>query len=80
MDYSNSIKATIDRLEDCFAVLKTDDAQEILWPIKSLPEGAKEGTVVKLVLSTSKTEEEERKKIAKTLLNEILEDSSSEKA
>ena len=67
----NFIKATIDRLEECFAVLRTEDAQEILWPLKNLPEGVKEGTAVRLVLKTNENDEEERKKLAKTLLNEI---------
>lgn len=66
------IKAVIDRLEGEFAVIKTEDEQEILWPVKYLPEDAKEGTAIRLFLSTSKTEEEERTKLAKTLLNEIL--------
>jgi predicted DNA-binding antitoxin AbrB/MazE fold protein len=72
----NFIKATIDRLEECFAVLRTEDAQEILWPLKNLPEGIKEGTAVRLVLSTNENDEEERKKLAKSLLNEILQNSS----
>lgn len=75
----NFIKATIDRLEECFAVLRTEDAQEILWPLKNLPEGVKEGTAVRLILRTSEDDEEERKKLAKTLLNEILQNSSSGK-
>lgn len=66
------IKAAIDRFEGEFAILKTEDNQEILWPIKNLPENSKEGTAVRLILSTSKTDEEERAKLAKTLLNEIL--------
>ncbi len=71
----NFIKATIDRLEECFAVLRTEDAQEILWPLKSLLKEAKEGMAIRLILRTDEDEEEERKKIAKTLLNEILQNS-----
>ncbi len=66
------IKATIDRIENDFAVLKTDDKQEILWPTSRLPEDAKEGSLVRLNLSTSKADEEERAKLAKTILEEIL--------
>lgn len=68
----NFIKATIDRIEGCFAVLRTEDAQEILWPLKNFPKEAREGSAVRLILSTNESDEEERKKIAKTLLNEIL--------
>ena len=66
------LKAAVDRLEGNFAVVKTEDGQELLWPIADLPEGVREGTAVRLNLSTSQTDEEERTKLAKSLLNEIL--------
>lgn len=66
------LKAAIDRFEGESAVIKTDDGQEIIWPKNNLPEDAEEGAAVRLNLSTSKTDEEERAKLAKTLLNEIL--------
>lgn len=66
------IKAVVDRFEGKFAVLVTDDKQKILWPIKNLPDDIQEGSAVRLVISTSKTDEEEREKMAKTILNEIL--------
>lgn len=69
---TNFIKAAIDRFEGNYAVIKTEDNQEILWPIKNLSEDAKEGAAVRLILSTNKTDEEERTKLAKNLLNEIL--------
>jgi len=69
----------IDRFEGEFVVIKTDSGQEILWPKNNLPEDAKEGTAVRLTLSTSKTDEEERTKLAKTLLNEILQTKKDEK-
>ena len=67
-----SITATIDRFEDKRAVLVTNDGQTLYWDIKNLPEDALAGTVVRLILATSKTEEEERAKLAKTLINEII--------
>ena len=66
------LTATIDRFEGKQAVLRTEDGQDLLWPITNLPEDAHEGTTVRLVLSTGKTDEEEREKTAKALLNEIL--------
>jgi hypothetical protein len=66
------IKAVIDRFEGKNAVLRTEDGQELIWPIKNLPEDATEGSSIRLVLSTSITDKEEREKLAKTLLNEIL--------
>jgi hypothetical protein len=72
------IKAAIDRIEGNFAVLKTEDRQEILWSKNNLPEGAKEGSSVRLTISTSQSDEEERTKLAKTLLNEILQGKKNE--
>jgi hypothetical protein len=66
------LKAAIDRFEGDYAVIKTEDGQEILWPKKNLPDDAKEGSALRLSASTSQTDEEERTKLAKTLLNEIL--------
>jgi len=66
------IKAVVDRFEGKLAVLVTDDKQKILWPIKNLPDDVQEGSIVRLVISTTKTDQEEREKLAKTMLNEIL--------
>ena len=66
------VGGVVDRFEGTQAVLKMDDGQELVWPIKNLPEDAKEGSSVRLVLSTSATDEIERQKTAKTLLNEIF--------
>ncbi|MFH2136015.1 MAG: DUF3006 domain-containing protein [Patescibacteria group bacterium] len=74
-----SIKAAIDRFEGDSAVIKTEDGQEIIWPKKDLPEDAKEGTAVRLSVSTNQSDEEERTKLAKTLLNEILQNKDGQK-
>lgn len=68
----NFLKAAIDRIEGESAVIKTENGQELIWPKDNLPADAREGTAIRLNLSTSKTDEEERAKLAKTLLNEIL--------
>lgn len=73
-----SIKAAIDRFEGDFAVVKTEDGQKILWPRKELPDDAKEGSALRLSAFTSQTDEEERTKLAKTLLNEILQSKKDE--
>lgn len=66
------VRATVDRFEGKHAVLLTDDKQEIKWPIKNLPDDAKEGSLIRLIVSTNRTEQAEREKLAKALLNEIL--------
>ncbi len=72
------LKAVIDRFEGEVAVVKTEDGQEILWPKKDLPEDIKEGSALRLTASTSQNDEEERTKLAKTLLNEILQPKKDE--
>jgi len=66
------LEGIIDRFEDKMAVIITKDGQKLLWPIKNLPDEAQVSTALKIILSTSKTQEEEREKIAKTILNKIL--------
>lgn len=66
------LKAVIDRFEGTMAVLKFDDGQTLTWPIKNLPEDCKEGSSLRVIISTSETDQEEREKLAKTLINEIL--------
>ena len=66
------INATLDRFEDTKAVFVTDDGQSLTWDIKNLPEDIAVGSVVRLVLNTSKTQEEEREKVAKKMLNQII--------
>lgn len=72
------LKAVIDRFEGESVVIKLEDGQEIIWPKKDLPEDAKEGSALRLSVSTSQSDEEERTKLAKTLLNEILQPKKDE--
>lgn len=66
------LKGTIDRFEGKLAVIKTEEGLEFHWPIKNLPQEAKEGTAVRLILTTSESDQTEREETAKALLNEIL--------
>jgi len=66
------ISLTIDRFENGKAVLKTDDNETIIWPKNKLPENLKEGSVLNFKIIGNKTEEEDKKKLAKDILNEIL--------
>lgn len=63
---------TLDRFEKDVAILRTDDGQELLWPREKLPAAAKQGDVLSLALLTNTDLADERKKYAKTVLNEIL--------
>jgi hypothetical protein len=66
------LKVTVKKFEGKFAVLETEDKQNLRWPIKDLPDDIQEGVVVRLVVSTAKTGEEEREKLARTVINNIL--------
>ena len=66
------LEGVVDRFKERMAVIITKDGQELLWPIKDLPTECEKGTTVRIVLATSKTDQEEREKTAKTVLNQIL--------
>jgi len=66
--------ALVEKFEDKWAVLILADNQKINWPIKDLPEDVKQGSRVRIIISSSASQEEERKKLAKELINEILQD------
>lgn len=64
--------AEVQGLQDRLAVLKLEDGQIVNWPKARLPQGVAEGSKIRIFVSTSLTEEEERAKLARNLLNEIL--------
>ena len=66
------MRATIDRFEGMTAVLHFDGNQELLVSREELPKDAHEGMVLFVLVSDSANEEEAREKLAKSILNEIL--------
>lgn len=66
------IKLTIDRFEEDQAVLKTDGGKDVIWPKDSLPAECREGSVLEFQIKDDKSAEEEKRGIAKQILNEIL--------
>jgi len=66
------IRLTIDRFENGIAILKSDDNLAIEWPREKLPEESAEGSVLNFTINTDKEEEQEKKREAKDILNEIL--------
>ncbi|MDO8581374.1 MAG: DUF3006 domain-containing protein [bacterium] len=65
-------KIKLDRFEDHHAVITTDDGQKLLVTKERLPRGAKEGDELWLHIETNAMRDEERKKMAQALLDEIL--------
>ena len=66
-------KLTIDRFEEKKVVLKTEDGNTIVWPKNKLPNDAKEGTILNFIITTNDIDTENKKELAKNILNEILE-------
>jgi len=67
-----SQEGVIDRFEEKQAIIKTADQQEVHWPINNLPEQVNKGDRIRLIVSTSRTAQEDREKTAKALLNRLL--------
>jgi hypothetical protein len=67
------ILATIDRFEGDYAVLRYKD-QEILLAKETIPEEAKEGSIVALTVTTQEQTKKSRTDAARELLNDILND------
>ena len=67
-----SLTGTIEKFESKDAIIALADGQQLIWPIKNLPEDAAVNSQVTLFLSTAKTEQVELEKIAKRVLNTIL--------
>ncbi|MEK7558033.1 MAG: DUF3006 family protein [Patescibacteria group bacterium] len=66
------IKMTIDRFENDKAILKTTDNATVIWPKNKLPNQAHEGMTLAFEIEEEKTMEIENRKLAKDILNEIL--------
>ena len=72
-----AVAGTVEKFEGKNVVIATVDGQRLLWPIKNLPEGVEVGSAIRLILSTAKTDDDERQQMAKTILNEILKDTKN---
>jgi len=64
-----NIKLIIERIENGQAVLKTEDGQNIIWPVNKLPEPISEGAILNISINNK---EQKNNQLAKDILNEIL--------
>ena len=62
----------INHFEEKMAIIEIEDGQKISWPIVSLPAECQAGSEVKIFLSTNLSDNLEKEKIAKAVLNEIF--------
>jgi hypothetical protein len=67
-----TILLTIDRFEGGEAVLKTKDNQTIIWPKNKLPADAREGALLVFHITSDQDQTEDRRQLAREILNEIL--------
>lgn len=67
-----NIEFTIDRYEGDIAVLKAQDGTSVNWPKAKLPSNTKEGTVIFFTILDNNNGTEDKKELAKNILNEIL--------
>ena len=68
----HAINARLNRFEDRHAVLMTEDNQSLTVSRTLLPADVKEGDALWLEIQTHHDREKNQKKMAKALLNEIL--------
>ncbi len=71
-DSDYSVATTVKRFEGKFALLETSDGQSISWPIKNLPDDVQEGASVRLLLTSAKTDEVARERLARAVINSLL--------
>ena len=69
------IKLTIDRFEDKYAILESQDKDPIIFnfPLHLLPPEAKEGTVLSINIDIDQEETKRRKDKIQNLLNKLKE-------
>ncbi len=66
------ISAIIDRFEEDKAVLITEDQDVVIWPKNKLPDTAKEGLSLAIEITDNLKQTDDKKRLAKEILNEIL--------
>ncbi len=66
------MQGVVDRIEGDKAVIRFDGGQELVWSKENLPPDAREGSAVRVLVTTAQEDTAERVRIAKALLNEIL--------
>ena len=73
-EHGYHLEAIVRGFDGTFAVLETADVQTVLWPIKQLPDDISIGMQVRILVSTEKSEEIEREKLAREVINSLLRD------
>lgn len=65
-------EATVKEKKDNITILEFASGELLKWPSNLLPPQIKNGQKVRVLIHDKKTEEEERRNLAHSLLNEVL--------
>ncbi|MFA6215671.1 MAG: hypothetical protein WC768_03825 [Patescibacteria group bacterium] len=74
------LAGSIERFEEKMAVIIMSDGQKLLWPVINLPPDCEKGEKVRIILSSAGSDSQERDKIAKTILNQVLKNTNQKDA
>lgn len=67
-----TIKGSIDRLEDDFAVIFLSNGRRVDWPITALPDDLGEGDAIAFSINENAADAKNREDLTKELLNQLL--------
>ena len=76
---NNILTGKIKGFEKDLAIIAMAENLTIKWPIKNLPPGIEVGSACKIILTTAENQADDQEKIAKTILNEILQNDENKK-
>lgn len=74
-----SLHVTIKEIQDAAVILTTEQQHEIRWPKSQLPTDISVGMNLQLAIVNDDINQKEREKMAKQILNEILNPSKEQK-
>lgn len=77
LSHPYSQKIIVKKLTEHSAFLQLPDGQEIEWDKSLLPTDLEEGLELTMIVHNKKTEQDERLKFAKQLLNELFEEKTT---
>ena len=72
MEKKYFLKAKLLAFKETNAIFEAENGNHFSWPIKNLPDNLKIGQQARLIISTEETEEAEREKLVKEVLNQII--------
>ncbi|MFA5134930.1 MAG: hypothetical protein WC505_04065 [Patescibacteria group bacterium] len=69
---SSYLEVVVTGFDGTDAIITFPGKEVVRWPIKRLPDGIRDGSKVRIAVTTDETEEAARKELAKEVLNNLL--------